>query len=74
MLYENKVDPTIIPVEWQTWLTDKDNSELPNSGNNSYTWQKSRKANLSGTKEAYHPQLLKSKEKDKDKDAIWDPK
>ena len=57
VLYKNEKDPTIIPVNWQQWLTDDNDIKLPleNIPNDKYTWEKDRIQNNTGTSKAYHP-------------------
>ena len=79
VLYENKVDPTNLPVEWQLWLTN-DKKIIPSDKKTSYFWQKERAPNLTGTKNSYHP-AKKPKEKNtskevhfkKENNKIWSP-
>ena len=65
VLYKNKKDPTIIPVNWQQWLTGDNNEKPPleNRPNVKYTWEKGRMQNNTGTAEAYHPAKVLKKEK-----------
>ena len=63
VLYKDIVEPTLLMVSWQLWLTNK-SSEIPsmsNSNNNEYKWQKEREPNYSGTKNSYHPKVSKKK-------------
>jgi NADH dehydrogenase len=64
VLYKNEKDPTIIPVNWQQWLTGDNNEKPPyeNRPNVKYTWEKSRMQNNTGTSEAYHPAKVLKKE------------
>ena len=57
VLYKSDKNPTIIPVNWQLWLTDNDveNPTMKESTNKKYAWEKSRSLNYTGTVKAYHP-------------------
>ena len=57
ILYKNSKNPTIIPVNWQLWLTDDNYDSLPieESLNKKYVWEKNRIKNNTGTIDAYHP-------------------
>ena len=58
VLYKSDKNPTIIPVNWQLWLTDNNDVENPpmnESTNKKYAWEKSRSQNYTGTVKAYHP-------------------
>ena len=76
VLYKKQIDPTSLEVKWQIWLTAINiNDKITN--NNNYSWQKSKKANLTGTIKAYHPSNENSKEKKfinkQKKNEIWKP-
>ena len=73
VLYKRKIDPTLISVEWQTWLTDKEFSDVPEKKDKNYNWEKPRKPNQSGTKDAYHPKHNSRDTNKKNKETIWDP-
>ena len=73
-MYKNKIDPTLLSVEWQSWLTDKETTETPNIESQNYDWQKKREPNKSGTAGAYHPQINNTEKKiDKNRQSIWRP-
>ena len=57
VLYKNEKNPTIIPVNWQLWLTDNSNKSIiiEESTNIKYVWEKGRVKNFTGTTQAYHP-------------------
>ena len=59
VIYRNKKDPTIIPVNWQIWLTSESIKTLEN--NQKFSWEKEREQNLTGTSNAYHPVKMSSK-------------
>ena len=63
VLYKNDKNPTIIPVNWQLWLTDND-KDLPISKEISkkYSWEKNRVINYTGTLQAYHPAKVFNKQ------------
>ena len=72
VIYKDKKDPTIIPVNWQIWLTNTDDEIIQNKVK--YNWVKDRERNLTGTDKAYYPtndSLIKLKTKKKYKK--WDP-
>ena len=78
VLYKNEKDPTIIPVSWQQWLTDNEDTNLPfeKKSNQKYTWEKSRIQNNTGTSKAYHPAKDSEKEQanfNKKKYKSWQP-
>ena len=74
VLYKNKIDPTLLSVEWQSWLTDKEETNIPTVQSQDYDWQKKREPNKSGTPDAYHPQSNNTEKKiDKHKQSIWRP-
>lgn len=52
--YNGIVEPTKIAPMWYSWLHYQ-SDEIPLNDANKYEWQKSRKANLTGSKLAYHP-------------------
>ena len=53
VLYFKNVDPSAIPTEWQSWLTN-DEIEIPIT-TKKFKWEKERLNNKTGTKEAYYP-------------------
>ena len=53
VLYFKNVDPSAIPTEWQSWLTN-DKIEIPIT-TKKFKWEKERLNNKTGTKEAYFP-------------------
>ena len=77
VLYKISIDPTILDVEWQLWLTDKNNNIVPFNKNNNLVWQKQKEANATGTIDAYHPgHGYKNNDSVKDinkKNSSWDP-
>ena len=46
VLYKKKIDPTILEVEWQIWLTKTDTDKETILNKQSFKWQKSKKANF----------------------------
>ena len=77
ILYSKNINPTLIPVEWQLWLTNS-SALPPNQENSSYNWQKKRKPNETGTFDAYHPKKNELKQKETNLNQtdkkIWKPK
>ena len=69
VLYKNEKDPTIIPVNWQQWLTDNSDIKSPIEikNNKKYNWEKNRIQNNTGTSKAYHPAKDLKKEQAADK-------
>lgn len=55
VLYNETVDPTILEVKWQVWLTDTDKDAKPINKVSDFIWQKQKNANLTGTNDSYHP-------------------
>ena len=57
VLYKNEKNPTIIPVNWQFWLTDDEVEFIPSEKyiKKKYSWEKNRLQNNTGTVQAYHP-------------------
>ena len=76
VLYNKVKDPSVIPVEWQIWLTD-DSEKIKSDTviNNKFSWEKERIHNLTGSFEAYHPakKFMGSKIKSKKKYKNWEP-
>ena len=77
VLYKNMVDPTILDVKWQIWLTNKNSKENPIKNEGSFTWQKKKKANLTGTESSYHPidnnKPASANTQGENKKVIWEP-
>ena len=77
VLYKKHIDPTSLEVKWQVWLTAMNIDEEITNNHNNYKWQKSKKANPTGTSESYHPgseTRIKSKFIHKQKkNEIWKP-
>ena len=55
VLYKKNIDPTALEVKWQIWLTNTDMNSVNISEEKNYAWQKTKKANLTGTINSYHP-------------------
>ena len=78
VIYNKIVDPTSLKVAWQLWLTNN-KKEVPADINNNktYTWQKEKIPNYSGTKHSYHPKISKNtpqkSKKNKNLKEIWSP-
>ena len=62
VIYYGEIDASKIPVEWYSWMHFTSNKIENNHNLTKYNWQKSHKANLTGTDSAYYP--------NKNKDAI----
>ena len=77
VLYKKQIDPTNLEVEWQIWLTKTGQDKEIIINKPSFNWQKNKKANLTGTVDAYHPAKKLEREKvyidKKNKNAIWKP-
>ena len=77
VLYKKKIDPTNLEVKWQIWLTETDKDKEIIINKPSFKWQKSKKANLTGTIGSYHPVNNSDKEKiylnKKNKNSVWKP-
>ena len=55
VLYKKVVDPTVLDVKWQIWLTNRNISKDSLEEISNFSWQKEKKANLTGTSSSYHP-------------------
>jgi len=55
VIYKNNVESSKISSEWYLWIHFLSN-EKPSDKEHRYFWQKRRKQNLTGTKEAYKPE------------------
>jgi len=55
VIYKNNVESSKISSEWYLWIHFLSN-EKPSNKEHRYLWQKQRKQNLTGTKEAYKPE------------------
>ena len=77
VLYKKQIDPTNLEVEWQIWLTKTDTDKETILNKQSFKWQKSKKANLTGTIDSYHPANKPDREKKylekKNKSSVWKP-
>ena len=77
VLYKKKVDPTTLEVRWQIWLTEIDKDKEITINNPNFKWQKDKKANLTGTQDAYHPRRNLEEKKmyddKKNKYSVWKP-
>ena len=77
VLYKSQIDPTILDVKWQIWLTDTNIDNETEINNINFKWQKNKKANLTGTPNSYHPVSNSRKEKKAikklNKNSIWKP-
>ena len=77
VLYNETVDPTILEVKWQVWLTDINEHAEPFEIAREFKWQKSIEANKTGTNFSYHPRKdLKSDiivKKNENIQSTWDP-
>ena len=62
VIYSDEIDASKIPVEWFSWIHYTPNNIQDKHELDKYDWQKPHKSNLTGTKNAYHP--------NKDKDEI----
>mgnify|MGYP001223751063 CR=1 FL=1 len=77
VLYKQKKDPTIIPVNWQIWLTAyHENLEVPSDEKTEkHIWEKERKQNLTGTINSYYPteKISGKKNNINKKYSTWEP-
>ena len=77
VLYKERIDPTNLEVEWQIWLTETNKNKEIIINKPDFKWQKSKKANLTGTLDSYHPAKKSDTEKmysyKKNKKSIWKP-
>ena len=73
VLYKNKKDPTIIPVNWQIWLTNEADNVFKSQMK--YSWSKDREQNHTGTDRAYNPaeKIVESKKAKDLKYKKWTP-
>ena len=77
VLYKKQIDPTNLEVKWQIWLTKADTDKETIINKQSFKWQKSKKANLTGTIDSYHPANKPDREQKyhdkKKKSSVWKP-
>lgn len=60
VLYKGSAEATKIPAEWHIWMHYLINIPPININTNKFSWQKIHLPNLTGTKNAYHPNNSKS--------------
>ncbi len=75
VVYGGIVESTYVSPEWNNWLRFTSLKE-PNQ-TKKYAWQKSHIPNLTGTKDAYNPEITKNNNKQSSKNADykrWSPK
>ena len=77
VLYKKQIDPTSLEVEWQIWLTKTNQNREIKINKQSFKWQKNKKANLTGSRDSYHPANNSDKTKmhldEKNKNSVWKP-
>ncbi len=71
MYADSKADPTTIPVAWFGWLHYT--HEAPLDESTSYTWQKPRLPNQTGTPEAYRPPASYKVSAERASNAAYEP-
>jgi NADH:ubiquinone oxidoreductase subunit len=72
VIYKDNVESSKIPTEWYSWIHFL-SKDIPSDKEQRYSWQKQRKENLTGTKEAYKPDgsLSRNSKKDTKKYDTW---
>lgn len=55
VMYKGEVEPSRVPPEWHGWLHYTTDHTPVESSQPRHAWQKSSKANMSGTNQAYVP-------------------
>ena len=65
VIYSGEVDASKIPVDWYSWIHFTPNKIEKDHNLKKYKWQKSHKANQTGTEEAYFPYRNKNASKKK---------
>ena len=75
VLYDKKVDPTAMSVDWHLWL-NSNSMDIPKDSKTLF-WQKKRLPNQTGTTNAYHPKREDATRKKLVKkdvtNKLWDP-
>lgn len=54
VLYKGEAEPSKIPISWFSWLHYQKN-DAPGAEITSFSWEKERLPNLTGTNHAYYP-------------------
>ena len=72
VIYENNIESSKIPPEWHLWIHFLTESK-PSDIKNKFSWQKKRKENLTGTREAHKPEgsLASNSKKNVKKYETW---
>ena len=72
VIYKNSIESSKIPTEWYRWIHFL-TKNIPTDDKKKFSWQKNRKENLTGTKEAYKPDgsLSSNSEKNIKKYETW---
>jgi len=72
VIYKNNIESSTIPSEWYPWMHFL-SKNIPYEDKKKFSWQKNRKENLTGTKEAYKPDgaLSSNTEKNIKKYETW---
>lgn len=61
VIYNGVAEASKIPAEWHVWLHYLTNQPPVNINTNKYSWQKIHHPNLTGTKNAYKPNIPNNK-------------
>ena len=72
VIYNNRVESSKIPPNWHSWIHFQ-STNIPESIQQKFSWQKEHKENLTGTATAYKPDgsMLKDSKKDIKKYETW---
>ena len=69
--YKGMAEPSKIPAQWHGWIHYNTDIAPVNIKTDKFSWQKIHLPNLTGTKNAYKPNIFK---KDAKKYQAWQPK
>ena len=74
VIYRNNIESSKIPPEWHSWIHFLVENK-PSNNIEKFSWQKSHRENLSGTKDAYRPDgsLSSNLKKNMKKYETWIP-
>ncbi len=74
VIYKDNIESTKIPPEWHSWIHFLVENK-PSNNIEKFSWQKSHRENLSGTKDAYRPDgsLSSNLKKNMKKYETWIP-
>ena len=73
VIYNGEINASKIDTDWYSWMHHQTDVSPLDIKQNKYSWQKPHSENKTGTKEAYRPNKITSKEKDFKKYESWKP-